>query len=215
MNTTETTEGAAEPVGDAAATVQTIQTAAQTIQTTAQSAVTTAQTTAREVASTALRVTDESVAIAQKGLERTVAHLQDSVAKATEGVAQSQTKLKQQMETMMKTAEQFVAFGQGNVEALTSSGQILANGLQELGKQIAASTQASIEETAATYRALTGIKSFKDAMELQASLMRSMVQRSVTETGRVADASLKLVEQAMAPITARVSVATEQFSRPV
>jgi phasin family protein len=198
---TKTTEGAAEPVVAAVETAQTIKT--------------TAETTAREVADTARRVTDESVAIAQKGLDRTVAHLHDSVAAATANVAQSQTKLNQQVENMMKTAEQFVAFGQGNVEALTSSGQIFANGLQEIGKQIAASTQASIEETAATYRALTGVKSFKDAMELQASLMRNMMQRSVTDTGRVADASLRLVEQAMAPITARVSLATEQFGRPV
>jgi len=198
---TKTTEGAAEPVVAAVETAQTIKT--------------TAETTAREVADTARRVTDESVAIAQKGLDRTVAHLHDSVAAATANAAQSQTKLKQQVENMMKTAEQFVAFGQGNVEALTSSGQIFANGLQEIGKQIAASTQASIEETAATYRALTGVKSFKDAMELQASLVRNMMQRSVTDTGRVADASLRLVEQAMAPITARVSLATEQFGRPV
>ena len=38
----------------------------------------------------------------------------------------------------MKTAEQFITFGQGNVEALVKSSQIVATGLQDMGKQIAA-----------------------------------------------------------------------------
>ena len=38
----------------------------------------------------------------------------------------------------MKTAEQFITFGQGNVEALVKSSQIVATGLQDLTKQMAA-----------------------------------------------------------------------------
>jgi hypothetical protein len=35
----------------------------------------------------------------------------------------------------------------------------------------------------------------------------------IAETGKLTDASMKLAEQALAPITARVTLATEKFSR--
>ena len=37
----------------------------------------------------------------------------------------------------------------------------------------------------------------------------------MSETGRLTDASIKLAEQAMAPLTARVNVAVEKFTRSV
>jgi len=46
---------------------------------------------------------------------------------------------------MMQTAEQFVNFGQGNVEALVKSSQIFATGLQDLGKLMAAGAQATMD----------------------------------------------------------------------
>jgi hypothetical protein len=48
----------------------------------------------------------------------------------------------------MKTAEEFVVFGQGNVEALVKSGQIWAAGVQDLTKQVAATAQALAPITA-------------------------------------------------------------------
>jgi len=37
----------------------------------------------------------------------------------------------------------------------------------------------------------------------------------MAETGKITDASLKLAEQTMAPITARVTLAMEKFGRAV
>ena len=59
---------------------------------------------------------------------------------------------------IMKTPQDFVAFGQGNVEALVKSGQILATGMQDLTKHFAATAQASMEEAMSTFRALRSVK---------------------------------------------------------
>ena len=40
------------------------------------------------------------------------------------------------MEKAMKTAEELVSFGQGNVEALVKAGQIWAEGVQDLSKRL-------------------------------------------------------------------------------
>lgn len=111
----------------------------------------------------------------------------------------------------MKTAEQFISFGQGNFEALVKSGQIVATGLQDLSKQIAANAQASVDETVSTMRALGTVRSLREAMDLQTSFARSTFEKVVSQTGQITEASMKLAEQAMAPIANRVTVAVETF----
>jgi phasin family protein len=143
-----------------------------------------------------------------KGFETTVAGLKDGMAQATAGFAETQAKVKAGMEKAMKTAEEMVAFGQGNVEALVKSGQIWATGMQDLGKQMAATAQASFEETMATFKAFSSVKSLKDAFDLQANLARSTMEKTLAESGKLTDASMKLTEQTLAPITARVSLVT-------
>ena len=64
-----------------------------------------------------------------------------------------------------------------------------------------------------TIKALSGVKSLKEAMDLQTSMARSSMETVMAETGKITDASMKLAEQAMAPITARVTLAVEKFGR--
>lgn len=138
---------------------------------------------------------------------------QYGMAQATAGFAETQAKVKEGMEKAMKTAEELVAFGQGNLEAMVKSGQIWAAGVQDISKQIAANAQASFDETMSIFKALTAAKSLKDAFDLQASLARSTFEKTVAESGKLTDASVKLTEQALAPLTARVTLAMEKFAK--
>jgi phasin family protein len=135
------------------------------------------------------------------------------MTQATAGFADTQAKVKQGMEKAMKTAEELVAFGQGNVEAMVRSSQIWAAGLQDISKLIAANAQASFDETMSTFKALSSAKSLKDAFELQASLARTTIEKTLAESGKLTDASMKLTEQTLAPLTARVSLAVEKFTK--
>jgi phasin family protein len=125
----------------------------------------------------------------------------------------SQTEVKSKMENAMKSTEEMVSFGQGNVEAVMKSSQIWAAGLQDLGKHFAATAQAQLDETMATVKVLSSVKSLKEAMEIQSTLAKTAMDKMMAETGKLTDASMKLAEQAMAPITARVTLATEKFGR--
>lgn len=158
-------------------------------------------------------MTEDTVAAATKGIEATVSNLKDGMTKAAAGFTETQAKVKEGMEKAMKTAEELVSFSQGNLEALLKSGQIWAAGVQDLSKQVAATAQASFDETMSTFKAMTSVKSLKDAMDLQASLARATMEKTLAESGKLTDASLKLTEQAIAPITARVSLAVEKFAK--
>jgi len=152
---------------------------------------------------------------ASKAIETTVSNLKTSAAQAAAGFTETQAKMKDGMDKAMKTAEELVAFNQGNLEAVMKSGQIWAAGVQDLSRLMAATAQSSFEETVSTFKALSGVKSLKDAMDLQANLARSTMEKTFSESGRLTDASFKLAEQALAPITARMTMAVEKFAKPV
>ena len=111
----------------------------------------------------------------------------------------------------MKSAEQMISFGQGNLEAVMRSSQIVASGLQDLSKQIAADAQAAMDESMSIFRAFAGVRSIRDMFEMQANFARTSVEKVVSQSGRLTEASFKLAEQAYQPIAGRVSVAVDTF----
>jgi len=128
------------------------------------------------------------------------------------GAQQTQSKVKQGVDRAMKTAEQLAQFHQGNIEAVMKSGQIWASGLQDLSKHVASNAQATMEETMSTFRAMTGVKSLKEAFELQSSFARAAMEKALAESSKLTETGMKLAEQASAPITARVNAAVEVFT---
>jgi phasin family protein len=165
-----------------------------------------------EVGTSMESVSTAEAAVSQ-AIDATMSNLKDGVAQATGESQATEIKVKQGMEKVMKTAEEFVTFSQGNVEAVVKSGQIWAAGMQDLTKHIAASAQASFDQTMSTFKAFTSVKSLKDAFELQSAFARSTMEKTMAESGKLTDASYKLTEQALAPITARVSLAVEKFAK--
>lgn len=145
--------------------------------------------------------------------ERQVAAFKDGVAGIVAGFEKTQTEVQANMDKAMKTAEQMMSFQQGNMEAMMKASQIWAAGMQDMGKSFAATAQASLDHTMNTWKALAGVKSLKEAMDLQSGLARNSLETAMSQTGQLTDASMKLAEQALAPITARVSLAVEQFGR--
>lgn len=169
--------------------------------------------TAEFVAEAAQDVVQDVVTVATKGFDQTVAVLKDGMTGAVAGIEKTQTEMKANMDKAFKSAEEVVSFSQGNVEAVVKSGQIWAAGVQELTKSFASLAQAQMDQTVSVWKAMSGVKSLKDAMDLQSNLARTTVEAAMNETGKLTDASMKLAEQTFAPITARVTLAVEKFGR--
>ncbi len=139
--------------------------------------------------------------------------LKEEVAQVAAEIEPTTAHVNQSMEKVVKSTEDFVAFGQGNVDAFVKSSQIWTAGVQDLSKQVAASAQAQFDETVSVFKAMTGMKSLKDMFELQSSFAKAALEKSMTESSKLTDASMKLTEQALAPIAARMTTAVETFGK--
>jgi phasin family protein len=62
-------------------------------------------------------------------------------------------------------------------------------------------------------KSLMGVKSIKEAVDLQTGFTKSSIEKAVSETNKLTHASVKLAEQTIAPITARITLAVETFSK--
>jgi hypothetical protein len=116
------------------------------------------------------------------------------------------------IEKVAKTAKDFAAFNQGSLAAFTQASQTLATGSQDLFRQMVASSQAAFVEALSGFRALATAKTFKERLELQASLTRASAVWAVSEGSRFTQAGFDLAEKASAPLTARAVLAAETFS---
>jgi phasin family protein len=119
----------------------------------------------------------------------------------------------QGLNTVISSSQDFVAFGKANLDALAASGQIWAAGVQDVTKQFASAANASYEESVATFKALIGAKSVREAIDLQSTLGQAAIVKAAAESKKLIDASIKLTEQALAPFTTRVTVAVEGFAK--
>jgi phasin family protein len=148
-----------------------------------------------------------------KGFDKTLEAMKENIAKATKGLETSQLRFKEGVEKAVKTSEEILAFSQGNLEAVLKASQIYTSGVQEISKQMAASGKTSFEEHVAFTRSLIGVKSVKEAVDLQTGFVKSSFEKAVAEANKITDASVKLSEQAIAPLTARVALAVETFGK--
>lgn len=116
------------------------------------------------------------------------------------------------MDTMTKTTEDMTSFGQANVDAIMKAGQAWAAAMQAISQTIATNAQAQLDHTLSTWQALSNARTLKEAVDLQTSLARRSIETALADTNKLTEASMRLAEQAIAPLTARMTQTIERFT---
>lgn len=153
--------------------------------------------TAQANAAYARMVADERASRARATTEKGV----DQVNRVTDG--------------MLKATEEAAAFGRGNVEALAKASQAYVSGVQDLSRQTMAMVQSLTDQALEGAKALSTVRSLKEAADLQARLARATFERAVGDATKLQETALKVAEQSFAPLSARVTLAVEKMSRPI
>ena len=114
-----------------------------------------------------------------------------------------------------KGYDELAGFGKDNVEAVMTSGAILAKGVQDINNVWLGLAQASVEDAVGAAKALFGCKTLPEVVEVQTGLAQVQYEKLVAESRRLSAMSAKLAENASAPIATRVTVAVETFTKPL
>jgi len=101
----------------------------------------------------------------------------------------------------------------GNVEAVVESGKIMAAGMQDMGKTYADEAKSAYETLTADMKEMAGVKSPTELFQLQGKIMRRNFDALVASSSKNTEAAMKLANDIVAPISARVNVAVEKMSK--
>ena len=102
-------------------------------------------------------------------------------------------------------------FAKGNVEAMVEAGKIVASGLQEMSTSYVAETRSAFEALTADVKELAAVKSPTDFFKLQSELMKKSFESAMAYGSKNSEAMLKLANDAIAPISSRVSIAVDKM----
>lgn len=137
----------------------------------------------------------------------------DFTAKAKELAADAQTRVKGAYGKASELASEAGDFNKANVEAVVESGKIFITGAQELVKSDVETGKAVIETVTADAKKVASIKSPTDLFELQGEITRRNFDAAMAFGSKRTEALVKLYNDAFAPISNRVSVATEMAKK--
>lgn len=116
---------------------------------------------------------------------------------------------------VFKAAEEAAAFGRGNMDAFAKSTQAYVSGVQDLSRQTMAMVQGLADQALEGAKALSGVRSLKEASEIQAGLVRTAFERTISDATKLQETALKVAEQSFAPLSARLTLAVEKMGRPI
>jgi len=137
----------------------------------------------------------------------------DVTSKAKELAAEAQTRVKGAYSKASELASEAGEFNKANVEAVVESGKIFFTGAQEIVKSDAETGKAVIETVTEDAKKVASVKSPTDLFELQGEIARRNFDAAVAFGSKRTEALVKLYNDAFAPISNRVSVATERAKK--
>lgn len=117
-------------------------------------------------------------------------------------------------ETHFKAADEAAALGKSNVEAVMQAGSIFFHGFEELTRSFVGMTQAHVETGMSAAKAMIGAKTLTELTDLQNSFTKTAFDSAVSEATHISELAIKIANEAIEPISARVTATMEQMSKP-
>ena len=117
-------------------------------------------------------------------------------------------------ESQFKAADEVAAFGKSNVDAFIQAGSIFFHGFEELTRSFVGLTQAQVETGMSAAKAMIGAKTLTELTDLQNSFTKTAFDTAVSEATQISELAIKIANEAIEPISARVTATMEQMSKP-
>jgi phasin family protein len=114
----------------------------------------------------------------------------------------------------MKAYEDAAKFNKENLDAYVAASTVYAKGVEAVAKTWAVFAQETFEASSNVAKAVLGAKTLKEAVEIQADFAKTTFDKFVAEGTKVSEASIKVANEALEPINARVNVAVEKMMKP-
>ena len=94
-----------------------------------------------------------------------------------------------------------------------AAGSAAVQGVEELNAVLAAFTKAHVDNNMGPFKALTGIKTLKDLVDLQSEFVRLAFSSYVEAGSKLGELSTKVAQEAFEPINAELRSGMARFAK--
>ena len=131
----------------------------------------------------------------------------------TQAVGEMQTKAQEAYAKTTTMISEMTEVAKGNVEAVVESGKIMAGGMQDLGKTYAEEAKSAYATMTTDMKEMAAVKSPTELFQLQGKIARRNFDSMIATSTKNTEAAIKLANDVFAPISGRMSVAVDKFSK--
>lgn len=114
-----------------------------------------------------------------------------------------------------KGYDDMASFNRENLDAVVETSNIVAKGVEDLGKAVTTFTQSAFETSLATTKKMFAAKNFQEVVDLQNAWAKETLDGFLGESAKLHEMSLKLATSAAVPMNQRVGKAIERMSKPL
>ena len=150
------------------------------------------------------QVVKASTEAATKSVEKAVEASQEQVAVVAKAGVDA-----------FKAYEDAVAYGKDNFDAILKANALFTKGFQAINKEVFSIVQASFEENASVTKKVLACTTVQDVVALQSDTAQESYTKVIDQSKKITDMSVKIAEEAVVPLTKRVNVTVEKFSKPL
>lgn len=144
---------------------------------------------------------EEAVAAGKQTVEQAVAATKEQVEKASTAA--------------LKGYDEFATVNKDTMDAYVKASNVVAKGMEDMGKTMFAFAQAQTEANVAAAKKMMAAKTINDFVEIQSDLARSQFDAYVAEGTKVSEMALKVANEAAEPIQVQFNVVVEKVMKPV
>ncbi|WP_170004993.1 phasin family protein [Pseudopontixanthobacter vadosimaris] len=133
------------------------------------------------------------------------------------GIQNASTEMQERMKTIFEKSSamsgELTETARGNVEAVVESTRILATGMQSMSRDAVEGSREAFEGMTADLKKMAAVKSPSELFRLQGELARRNLDAMIGLSSRNTESMVKLVNDAFAPISNRMSITAEKMSQ--
>jgi len=130
-----------------------------------------------------------------------------------DAVSEMQARTQAAYDKSTEAMGEMTEFAKGNVEAVVETGKVFAESMQGMGQTLADEAKMAYETATADIKDMASIKSPTELFQLQGKIMRRNFDAMIAMSSKTTDATMKMANDVMAPMSARVNVAAEKMSK--
>jgi len=149
------------------------------------------------------------------GKDQMESAMKTSAQATKKNLEQAVENTKKQVEDVMKNYGDLADLSRENLEAYVAATSATAKGIEAINAEIFDYSKKVYDANMAVYKSLSGVKTPKEFFDIQTDLLKSRYEDTLAEVNKLNELATASANEAVAPISARVSEAADKFMKSV